>query len=106
MRKYLPVLFFVAAACTGHRYAQTTNVTAPSKPAACSFDVLSTRPDRPYDEIGVLDARHASNASTDAGSFRDSIREDVCRAGGDAVLAEVNGQGHYVRGIVLRYRQQ
>jgi hypothetical protein len=30
----------------------------------------------------------------------------VCRAGGDAVLAEVNGLGQYVRGTVIRYRPQ
>ena len=108
MNKGLPIVLVAMAGCGGsYRYAQTTSVTAPAKPETCSFDVLSTRPDRPYDELGVLDFSGDQMAvAKSVTSFRDRVRPHVCGAGGDAVLAEVNGVGYYVRGTVIRYRPQ
>jgi hypothetical protein len=103
MNKGLLVVLIAIAGCVGYKYSTTTSVTAPSKPESCEFDVLSTRPDRPYDELGVLETSAGYEARS-VSSFRDAILRDVCRAGGDAVLAEVNGLGHYVRGTVIRYR--
>jgi len=74
----------------------------PPKPSDCTFDLLSTRPDRPYDEMGVVEWDMAAVRS--AREFVDLIREQTCRAGADAVLAEVNGGGVYVRGTVFKYR--
>ena len=91
----------------GYGYTQTTSHVAGPKPEGCVFDLLSVRPDRPFDELGVIDSTSGSAyAVSDARSFMEWVRPDVCRAGGDAVIAEVNGLGHYVRGIVIKYRKQ
>jgi len=104
MKRHLLCLAFAAAGCSTYRYEQSTSITAPPKPANCSFDILTSRPDRPYDELGVLDPQRA--ALGDLASFREAIGADVCRAGGDAVVAEFSSQGYYMSGTVIRYRRQ
>jgi hypothetical protein len=32
------------------------------------------------------------------------IRDEVCGAGGDLVVGEINGYGYYVRGVVFKKR--
>jgi hypothetical protein len=80
-----------------------TTASIAAKPANCAFAVLTTRPDSSFDEIGILDHSHGP-VPDDAAAFKKSIQKEVCRAGGDAVLVEVNGLGQYIRGTVLRFR--
>lgn len=61
------------------------------------------RPERTFDEIGVVDYQSGVYVH-DAGTFRKVVSSDVCSTGGDAVLAEVSGQGRYMRGTIIRYR--
>ncbi|MCI0668912.1 MAG: hypothetical protein L0Y64_00470 [Myxococcaceae bacterium] len=84
-----------------YRWAKTTSVQADARESSCSFDILTARPDRAFDELGVLEKEWDTNQ---VDGFRASTQAQVCAAGGDAVLVEVNGLGHYVRGTVIRYR--
>jgi|SRR5215831_6952388 len=101
----------LAAGCASasYRYSRTTSASAPAKAASCEFDVLTTRPSQPYDELGVLERWYkagfgGASFPSDVTAFREAIRGPVCQAGADAVLAEVDAQGSYVRGTALRYR--
>src|SRR5258708_1449226 len=87
-----------------YRYRSTTSVAAAPKPPTCQFDVLSMPPDKPYDQIGILKA--GDPAAADPEVFADVVRAKVCEAGGDAVVAKVNGLGVYIEGSVIRYRAQ
>jgi hypothetical protein len=94
----------VALAGCGYSYTQTTQNAAPAKPENCSFDVLTTRPERAYVELGVLESQGSpGSGAANASIFRSRIGEQVCQVGGDAVLTEVNGLGNYVRGTVIKY---
>ena len=79
-----------------------TGAAGLAKPASCDFVIATTKVDRPYDEIAVLDCD--ANKAGDIGAFKESVRAQVCGVGGDAVIAEVNGYGSYVRGTVLRWK--
>jgi hypothetical protein len=46
--------------------------------------------------------RSAGKGCDDPTEFKNAVRADVCRVGGDVVLIETNGFGNYVRGTVLR----
>jgi hypothetical protein len=98
-------LALVLSGCISYKYTRTTAHEAPAKEAGCFFEVLTTRPDRAYDELGVLDCNGAEAAPRDMATFREKIAPMVCGAGGDAVLADVNGAGNYVRGTVILYRE-
>ena len=92
-------------ACAGFSpsYKMTKiGVAGLAKPASCDFMIAVTKVDRPYDEIAILDC-YANNAY-DVAAFKESVRAQVCGIGGDAVIAEVNGHGSYVRGTVLRWK--
>jgi hypothetical protein len=86
-------------------YSQTTRNVASPRGASCEFEVFSVAPRREYDELGILDVGgDATAAPHSVGKFIEMIREPVCRAGGDAVIAYVNGFGAYVHGTVIKYR--
>jgi len=53
-----------------------------------------------YEELATL--RLGFSMSTDPDYFKQAVRSDVCRVGGDLVVTELNGQGGFVRGVVLR----
>ena len=62
--KYARILaVLVASGCAvinppGYRFSRTTQASSSAKPDNCSFDLLSMRPDRAFDEIGVVDYSH------------------------------------------------
>lgn len=88
--------------CTNLVFTKTTTVAAPAREATCTFEIFTTRPDRAFDELGIIDVTDFRPET--AAEFRNVAQSKVCAAGGDAVLAEVNGYGLYVRGTVIRYR--
>ncbi|MCI0569828.1 MAG: hypothetical protein L0Y66_03685 [Myxococcaceae bacterium] len=87
-------------------WTKTTSIHTEARDEECSFDILTVRPDRAFDELGIIDVQRGgfTEPLKTAGEFRSSAHPYVCAAGGDAVLAEVNGLGIYVRGTVIRYR--
>jgi len=105
MRFYMTVLILTVAACDVKNYKVTrTSSAAPTaKPATCDFTIATTKVERPYEEIAILDRQ--DYLARDAGEFKELIKKDVCALGGDAVFAEVNGYGQYTRGTVLRWSE-
>ena len=115
MRGTLLILLLLAAGCSAEmRYTPTkASKDVAAKAADCSIDVLSTRPDRPFDELGIIDfaggvvgknTGQRSGVPDSAGELKEKVRPEVCRAGGDAVISEINGVCQYVRATVVRYR--
>jgi len=74
------------------------------KPADCDFRVINLPPSGDFEEIGTLTHNDGEYGDQTPYEFKVSIRADVCRAGGDLVVTEVNGHGLYVRGTVLKQR--
>ena len=88
--------------CGGPVYVFTGTATPQApKPADCDFRVVVTEPPAgSFEELGVLDARRTPSNRLDR--FKEHARATVCQAGGDLVLAQANGYGYYVKGIVYR----
>jgi hypothetical protein len=106
-RGALPIL--LALLCAGacgplhYKYVPTTANKAAARAPGCSFEILTTRPDRPYIELGVLELDDGRTTQSVA-QYRAAVAPDVCAVGGDAVLAEINGNAFYVRGTVIEYQ--
>jgi hypothetical protein len=100
----LALVACLGVGCIGYNYTPTTRNAAAVKPPGCEFELLTTRPPRPYVELGVLE--RSMRVAGSASDFKESVRENVCNAGGDAVLTELNGLGGYIRGTVLKYQDQ
>lgn len=76
------------------------------KPEGCAFDVLDGAPRRAFDEIAIIAPRDIEYGEMAGGStpYREAVGALVCRAGGDAVVAERDWLGRYIRGTVIKYR--
>jgi hypothetical protein len=104
----------LAVGCATPQYTPASSVRAQPKPADCSFDILTTRPQRLFDELGIIDftggliyqTGRRAGLPESASELKDKTATTVCRAGGDAVLADVNGLGQYVRATVIRYKPE
>ena len=95
-------MFLCGAACgPAYRYTRTAEATPASKTLDCDFRVTASLPEGGgYAEIGVFEL--GSDSSHRIEDFKKKIHDQVCTAGGDLVVAEINGFGYYVRGIVLK----
>ncbi len=92
-----------AMGCVSYQMSVTTPTPGPSRTSTCDFRVLNLPPGGgEYEEIATLTP--ARGRATTPEEFKEAVKDDVCHVGGDVVLAEINGQGWYVRGTVLRKR--
>ena len=94
----------VLGCVAGGAYTRTTDKAYPARPPGCTFKVFTSAPQEPYEEIGVVDHIHRGDnvGASDIREFMGVMRPYVCRSGGDAVLAFVNGMGWYVKGTVIK----
>lgn len=94
------------SACTPFtKFSPQSGVDCAERKPGCDFEVISSRPARDYQTIGVIDleafgARYLPN---DEAAFRRAIAADVCRTGGDAVIAGINGDRRYVMATVVKW---
>ncbi len=104
MQRYL--LLAVLAGCVPTTYAFTPSSNRPisPKPANCVFEVTTSEPQAPYDEVGVLELYNGDAPKT-LDAFRKAIASQVCDAGGDVVIPTAGDTGGYAKGTILRYRQ-
>jgi hypothetical protein len=73
------------------------------KPPNCEFEVISTAPAKPFEEVGVIEPEGLYMSAVKVADFRSLAQPHVCAAGADAAIAQVNGKGWYVKGIAIRY---
>lgn len=77
----------------------------PPSPPDCNLRVVGTHPGPGYEEIGIItiegDRSYGWGSYQDANEFVEQVRPELCAAGADVVITEVNGAGVVARGIVL-----
>lgn len=100
-RSALPVAaaMLLAACLKPYTFAATTGVAYPPKPEDCLLFVVDEWPYAGYGQIGVVES---GTRVRSRGEFYRAIQNQVCQAGGDVVVCQINGDGYYLRGIVLR----
>jgi hypothetical protein len=97
------VLLAALAGCVPLSYTYTPSPNKPlaAQPANCSFEVLTSAPPEGYEEVGVLD-HYNGKAPRDIDTFRSAVREQVCRTGGNAVIAIPNDKGLLTKGTIIK----
>ncbi len=101
IRHALIMAALLASGCSKYTFSPRTGLHYPPKPDDCNYHLVSAWDEPGYEEIGVVEVDHGRPA-TSYNKFWHDIRTEVCRAGGEVVIAQINGVGWYVRGIVLR----
>ncbi len=78
-------LVAIAAGCASAEFIPTGKVY-PAKPANCELEVFSSRtPDRPYEEIGIIEGEGSMGSDSLEDVLPEMIKE-ACLAGGDALI--------------------
>jgi len=102
-----------AIGCAAQMQYTPTSTQGEPKFYNCPFAVLTTRPPRPFEELGIIDFTgghffdgRRTGVPENANEFKSKAAQYVCHSGGDAVLADVNGMGQYIRGTVIRYKPE
>lgn len=90
---------------SGLKYTLTPVSPAPAIPAEplapnCDFEVFKEAPQGEYDRLAEV--KPVDFGATTPDEFKDAIRADVCKAGGEMVVATVNGANNYIKGVVYR----
>jgi len=105
MKRALPYLAVVAViGCGGATTAFTrTGPTLAAQPDGCEVSVLTASPKEPSTELGTIDIRYAKQTDWiyKESAFKRKVRADVCRSGGDTVVAHINDNGLYMNARVL-----
>jgi hypothetical protein len=99
---YCFLLALLLSCAHGYRFTRTTSTRVAPREPTCSIDVLTTVPQRPYQELGYLD--YFERAAGNASDFRDQVRPLACKAHGQAVIARINAFGGYSGGTVIVWR--
>jgi hypothetical protein len=88
-------------ACGSAYYTQTGAPAAASRSSDCTFTELTTTPNQPYRELGVVEVKPGEEI-TNLTDFEDTIRPYVCHAGGNAaIVLPPDPDGHYVSARVI-----
>jgi hypothetical protein len=94
------LLSLTMAACSSAKFNSNSDRRLSPKQQNCAFKISNTVPKEGYEEIGIVDISHPENIRS-VEDFKNLVREQVCSAGGDLVVGEINGMGWYVRGTVF-----
>lgn len=95
-------MLFLMAGCSV-AFLMTVTATKPlqPKPANCDFEIVGVPPASGYEEIATL-SQSGGATTSDPSTFKEKIRADVCRVGGDLVVYRINGLGDFLGGSVMR----
>lgn len=111
MNKMLFLFFALLAGCSSvptMNYSKSSGKVFNPKASNCDFFVRTTAPKEAFEEIGVINLSPAYYSNgipvlpNNSDELKGYIREQVCKAGGDAVIGDVNGVGQYVRVTILK----
>jgi hypothetical protein len=98
---------FASSGCASHYvYGRTGEITPPPKAPGCTFTLLDVAPEKAFDEVGVLAPKDVEFGDMAGGAtpFKEAVADQVCAAGGDAVVVERDFTGRYIRGTVIKFK--
>jgi hypothetical protein len=95
------LLALALVGCAGYQ-ATTSGPARPPHPAGCAFEVATAMPEAGYVELGAIEWQGPkSQLPSTLAALHDKAAEQVCAMGGDLVIGQANGDGFFVRGVVL-----
>jgi hypothetical protein len=78
-------VFVGATGCVRVGYIPT-NASAPARPENCPIQIFTSRaPDRPYVELGIVEARGSAHRAS-LEDMLPEMRQEACLAGGDGII--------------------
>ncbi|MGK0247891.1 MAG: hypothetical protein ACI910_000619 [Oleispira sp.] len=107
----LAVSIFSVTACgtLSSQFTETGDKRFEPLSETCPVNIYTTRPEKKFYELGVIDINFECapfgcerEKISSAGSTRDFIAKDVCKAGGNAILLWESTYNLYMKATVIR----
>ena len=98
----LAAVLFAGCSPTTFTFTPASAKGVVASPENCTFEVLTSAPDRNYEEIGTL-AYYNGKEPTTTDAFKKAVAKQTCKAGGQAVIATANEKGQYTKGSIIVY---
>jgi len=89
---------------TSYTYSPSFSRGPAPKPEGCPVEVVTSPPEKRYEEVGTLDFYNGTEPVT-VEAFKKVVAKQVCEVGGDAVIAIANAKGQLTKGTVIRYER-
>jgi hypothetical protein len=102
MHRVLALVLAAGCAPTSYTYTPSVRRGPQSRPEGCAVDVMTSPPEKRFEEVGTLDFYNGTEPTTVEG-FKRAVAKQVCQVGGDAVIAIVNEKLQFTKGTVIRY---
>ena len=83
-------------------FTKTSASQLTSKSDDCAFDIITLSPQKPYEEVGVID--FLPLYIKDIATFKMAIQKIVCQNGGDGVIPTINSSGYYIKATIIKYK--
>src|SRR5580765_3524512 len=103
MQRLLVVALLAGCSPTSYTFSPTFARGPSPKPEGCAFDVVTSQPERGYEEIGTLTFYNGTEPTT-VDALKRVIAKQVCTVGGDAVIAAPNEKGQLLIATVVHYQ--
>ena len=101
-RFVLAAMVFAGCARTTYTFTPASAKGVVQSPENCTFEVLTSEPQKNYEEVGTLEYYNGKEPKT-VEAFKKAVAKQTCKAGGDAVIAIANDKGQYTKGSVIHY---
>lgn len=101
MSRLLALVVLAGCAPTTFAFSPTVPVIS-AKPDNCPVEVMTSPPQRTFQEVGTLDFYNGEEPKT-LDAFKAAVAKQVCGVGGDAVIAISDDKGRFTKGTVIAY---
>ncbi len=98
------VVGLLVGGCAPRYLTRFNEAESPILSSECEVRLFDRAPDRPFVIVGELEAADPAKLAPDEASFLRTLRPRICKHGGNAVIAQRDGQGRYASGTVIRLR--
>ncbi len=105
MRRVLILALLAGCVPTSYTWTPASRRVFEERPKGCAFEVLTSQPERGYDEVGDLQ-HYNGDVPKNADDFKKVVADQVCGVGGDAVIVTRDDHGAITKGTVIRYTQR
>ncbi len=102
--------FIASCASTSTNFTETGNIKHSSLSDDCNVTIYTTKPKMDFDELGIIDVTYKCTPPfswcpedmNKASFFREVVKPEVCRAGGNAILLWESNGWAYTKTTVIR----
>lgn len=100
-------IMLLTTACSANFTKTGENSFSPYS-AGCNFSVYTTNPNKPFDEVGLVEfvQQPIIGFPASLSQAKDQAAPLVCQNGGNGLLVwESNGFGQYLKATIIRFKE-